>query len=179
MEVHPGPLPKRWSWEDSPFWTQVFHWHRPTWLAEWSVMNLLPDGAEGYTGTLFFSPLSEDNTYGHRVPAGGGTARRGDFWTVGAAGGAGGRCASPMRERSRPPHDHIPHITYAAETVRSAPRGRSHLRSHLLRHLGWVHVALIRRLGRRQDVPHRRRRTVPAPFPHLTPRLPPAASAAN
>ena len=29
-----------------------------------SVMNLLPDGAEGYTGTLFFLPLSEDNTYG-------------------------------------------------------------------------------------------------------------------
>lgn len=46
--------------EDSPFWTLGFHWHRPSWLAEWSVMNLLPDGAEGYTGTLFFSPLSED-----------------------------------------------------------------------------------------------------------------------
>ena len=67
--------------EDSPFWTLGFHWHRPSWLAEWSVMNLLPDGAEGYTGTLFFSPLSEDNTYGivYQQVA---VRPDGDFWTV-------------------------------------------------------------------------------------------------
>ena len=67
--------------EDSPFWTLGFHWHRPAWQAEWSVMNLLPDGAEGYTGTLFFSPLSEDNTYGivYQQVA---VRPDGDFWTV-------------------------------------------------------------------------------------------------
>ena len=42
---------------DSLFWELNFHWSRPAWQAEWSVMNLMADGAGGYTGTLFFTPL--------------------------------------------------------------------------------------------------------------------------
>ena len=41
----------------SPFNELGYRWSRPAWQAEWSVMNLLPDGAGGYTGTLFFAPL--------------------------------------------------------------------------------------------------------------------------
>ena len=48
----------------SPFNELGYRWSRPAWQAEWSVMNLLPDRAGGYTGTLFLSPLSEDDTYG-------------------------------------------------------------------------------------------------------------------
>ena len=71
----------RMCWTHPPSTNLGFHWHRPSWLAEWSVMNLLPDGAEGYTGTLFFSPLSEDNTYGivYQQVA---VRPDGDFWTV-------------------------------------------------------------------------------------------------
>ena len=47
--------------EDSPFWTLGFHWHRPSWLAEWSVMNLLPDGAEAIPERCF-SPLCRRTT---------------------------------------------------------------------------------------------------------------------
>ena len=87
--------------EDSPFWTLGFHWHRPAWQAEWSVMNLLPDGAGGYTGTLF-SPLCRRTT-----PMASCTNR----WRYGptetsgqwSRWGSWRRCASPMRERSRPP----------------------------------------------------------------------------
>lgn len=67
--------------EDSPFWELGFRWHRPSWLAEWSVMNLLPDGAGGYTGVLFFTPLVYDETLGLACQS---VAVRplGDFWTV-------------------------------------------------------------------------------------------------
>ena len=101
--------------EDSPFWTLGFHWHRPSWLAEWSVMNLLPDGAEGYTGTLFFSPLSEDNTYGivYQQVA---VRPDGDFWTVEPLGELEA-LRLPDEGAIPAPDDHIPHITYAAETV--------------------------------------------------------------
>lgn len=101
--------------EDSPFWTLGFHWHRPSWLAEWSVMNLLPDGAEGYTGTLFFSPLSEDNTYGivYQQVA---VRPDGDFWTVEPLGELEA-LRLPDEGEIPAPDDHIPHITYAAETV--------------------------------------------------------------
>ena len=101
--------------EDSPFWTLGFHWHRPAWQAEWSVMNLLPDGAEGYTGTLFFSPLSEDNTYGivYQQVA---VRPDGDFWTVEPLGELEA-LRLPDEGAIPAPDDHIPHITYAAETV--------------------------------------------------------------
>ena len=48
----------------SPFNGLGYRWSRPAWQAEWSVMNLLPDGAGGYTGTLLFTPLDGDDTLG-------------------------------------------------------------------------------------------------------------------
>ena len=52
-----------------------------TWMAEWSVMNLLPDGDGGYTGALFFLPLEGT------IARGGVTQQvavrpDGAFWTV-------------------------------------------------------------------------------------------------
>lgn len=44
----------------SPLRGLGYSWSRPGWNAEWSVMNLLADGAGGYTGTLFFTPLDRD-----------------------------------------------------------------------------------------------------------------------
>lgn len=67
--------------EQSPFWDLGYHWSRPAWQAEWSVMNLLSDGAGGYTDTLFFVPLEGDETKGVAVQQ---VAVRpeGEFWTV-------------------------------------------------------------------------------------------------
>ena len=140
--------------EDSPFWTLGFHWHRPAWQAEWSVMNLLPDGAEGYTGTLFFSPLSEDNTYGivYQQVA---VRPDGDFWTVEPLGELEA-LRLPDEGAIPAPDDHIPHITYAAETVDL--RLEVDLTYFLTCSDIWVGYMSRRRLGRRQDVPHRRRR---------------------
>ncbi len=102
--------------EDSPFWTLGFHWHRPSWLAEWSVMNLLPDGAEGYTGTLFFSPLSEDNTYGivYQQVA---VRPDGDFWTVEPLGDLTVRPDPNQEGIYLCPSSEAPYTTYVAETV--------------------------------------------------------------
>ena len=153
--------------EDSPFWTLGFHWHRPSWLAEWSVMNLLPDGAEGYTGTLFFSPLSEDNTYGivYQQVA---VRPDGDFWTVEPLG-SWRRCASPMREIPAPTT-----ITYAAGNGRSAPRGRSYFLTCSDIWVGYMSLSDGGWAGGRRS--SSAAATVPAPFPPLTPRLPPAAA---
>ena len=102
--------------EDSPFWTLGFHWHRPSWLAEWSVMNLLPDGAGGYTGTLFFSPLSEDNTYGivYQQVA---VRPDGDFWTVEPLGDLTVRPDPNQEGIYLCPSSEAPYTTYVAETV--------------------------------------------------------------
>ena len=102
--------------EDSPFWTLWFHWHRPAWQAEWSVMNLLPDGAEGYTGTLFFSPLSEDNTYGivYQQVA---VRPDGDFWTVEPLGDLTVRPDPNQEGIYLCPSSEAPYTTYVAETV--------------------------------------------------------------
>lgn len=102
--------------EDSPFWTLGFHWHRPSWLAEWSVMNLLPDGAEGYTGTLFFSPLSEDNTYGivYQQVA---VRPDGDFWTVEPLGDLTVRPDPNQEGIYLCPSSEAPYTTYVAEIV--------------------------------------------------------------
>lgn len=102
--------------EDSPFWTLGFHWHRPSWLAEWSVMNLLPDGAEGYTGTLFFSTLSEDNTYGivYQQVA---VRPDGDFWTVEPLGDLTVRPDPNQEGIYLCPSSEAPYTTYVAETV--------------------------------------------------------------
>lgn len=102
--------------EDSPFWTLGFHWHRPSWLAEWSVMNLLPDGAGGYTGTLFFSPLSEDNTYGivYQQVA---VRPDGDFWTVEPLGDLTVRPDPNQEGIYLCPSSEAPYTTYVAEIV--------------------------------------------------------------
>ena len=102
--------------EDSPFWTLGFHWHRPAWQAEWSVMNLLPDGAGGYTGTLFFSPLSEDNTYGivYQQVA---VRPDGDFWTVEPLGDLTVRPDPNQEGIYLCPSSEAPYTTYVAETV--------------------------------------------------------------
>ena len=55
---------QRWSWRTPLSGPWASTGTPPSWLAEWSVMNLLPDRGGGPSGTLFFSPLSEDNTYG-------------------------------------------------------------------------------------------------------------------
>ena len=65
----------------SPFSDLGYRWTRPAWQAEWSVMNLLADGAGGYTGVLFFTPFSHDETQGLVYQS---VAIRplGDYWTV-------------------------------------------------------------------------------------------------
>ena len=67
--------------DDSPFSDLGYVWSRPAWQSEWSVMNLWPDGAGGYTGTLFFTPMDGDETKGIVVQQ---VAVRpsGDYWTV-------------------------------------------------------------------------------------------------
>ncbi len=101
--------------EDSPFWTLGFHWHRPAWQAEWSVMNLLPDGAEGYTGTLFLPSVGGQHLW-HRIPAGGGTARRG-LLDSGAAGDLTVRPDPNQEGIYLCPSSEAPYTTYVAETV--------------------------------------------------------------
>ena len=56
-------------------------WRDRAWLAEWAVMDLLPDGAGGYTGTLFFAPVDGVETKGIVVQQ---VAVRpsGDHWIV-------------------------------------------------------------------------------------------------
>ena len=63
------------------FWDLGFSWSRPAWQAEWQAVNLLPDGAGGYTGWLFFLPLREDDTCGAMAQQ---VAVRPDgaYWTV-------------------------------------------------------------------------------------------------
>lgn len=102
--------------DTSPFNELGFHWHRPSWLAEWSVMNLLPDGAGGYTGTLFFSPLSEDNTYGivYQQVA---VRPDGDFWTVEPLGDLTVRPDPNQEGIYLCPSSEAPYTTYVAETV--------------------------------------------------------------
>ena len=102
--------------DTSPFNELGFHWHSPSWLAEWSVMNLLPDGAEGYTGTLFFSPLSEDNTYGivYQQVA---VRPDGDFWTVEPLGDLTVRPDPNQEGIYLCPSSEAPYTTYVAETV--------------------------------------------------------------
>ena len=102
--------------DTSPFNELGFHWHRPSWLAEWSVMNLLPDGAEGYTGTLFFSPLSEDNTYGivYQQVA---VRPDGDFWTVEPLGDLTVRPDPNQEGIYLCPSSEAPYTTYVAEIV--------------------------------------------------------------
>ena len=102
--------------DTSPFNELGFHWHRPSWLAEWSVMNLLPDGAGGYTGTLFFSPLSEDNTYGivYQQVA---VRPDGDFWTVEPLGDLTVRPDPNQEGIYLCPSSEAPYTTYVAEIV--------------------------------------------------------------
>ena len=101
--------------EASPFWELGYTWSRPAWQADWSVVNLLSDGAGGYTGTLFFLPLSEDATFGmvYQTIV---VRPDGASWTV-----------EPLSEleiwRSSPVSEFLchnpaaPYTTYAAETV--------------------------------------------------------------
>ena len=97
--------------EDSPFWELGFRWHRPAWQAEWSVMNLLPDGAGGYTGVLFFTPFSYDETFGLAYQS---VAVRplGDYWTVEPTG----ELTAQLREDWwLCPSTSTPYATYTAE----------------------------------------------------------------
>lgn len=102
--------------EASPFWELGFTWSRPAWQAEWSVLNLLPDGSGGYTGTLFFSPLSEDNTYGivYQQVA---VRPDGDFWTVEPLGDLTVRPDPNQEGIYLCPSSEAPYTTYVAETV--------------------------------------------------------------
>lgn len=102
--------------EASPFWELGFTWSRPAWQAEWSVLNLLPDGSGGYTGTLFSSPLSEDNTYGivYQQVA---VRPDGDFWTVEPLGDLTVRPDPNQEGIYLCPSSEAPYTTYVAETV--------------------------------------------------------------
>ena len=102
------------SLEDSPFNDLGFWWHRPAWQAEWSVMNLLSDGSGGYTGTLFFEPVSVDDTYGilYQQVA---VRPEGDYWTVEPLEGF---VVWPDPEQEGIwlcPSSEAPYITYTAE----------------------------------------------------------------
>ena len=102
------------SLEDSPFNDLGFWWHRPAWQAEWSVMNLLSDGSGGYTGTLFFEPVSVDDTYGilYQQVA---VRPEGDYWTVEPLKGF---VVWPDPEQEGIwlcPSSEAPYITYTAE----------------------------------------------------------------
>ena len=100
----------------SPFNELGYRWSRPAWQAEWSVMNLLPDGAGGYTGTLFFSPLSEDNTYGivYQQVA---VQPDGDFWTVEPLGELTVRPDPNQEGIWLCPSSEAPYTTYVTETA--------------------------------------------------------------
>ena len=98
----------------SPFNDLGFWWHRPAWQAEWSVMNLLSDGSGGYTGTLFFEPVSVDDTYGilYQQVA---VRPEGDYWTVEPLEGF---VVWPDPEQEGIwlcPSSEAPYITYTAE----------------------------------------------------------------
>lgn len=96
---------------DSLFWELNFHWSRPAWQAEWSVMNLLADGAGGYTGVLFFTPFSHDETQGLVYQS---VAIRplGDYWTVEPVG----ELTLQLREDWwLCPSTDTPYATYTAE----------------------------------------------------------------
>ena len=95
----------------APFSDLGFRWHRPAWQAEWSVMNLLPDGAGGYTGVLFFTPFSYDETFGLAYQS---VAVRplGDYWTVEPTG----ELTAQLREDWwLCPSTSTPYATYTAE----------------------------------------------------------------
>lgn len=95
-----------------------FRWTRPAWQAEWSVMNLLADGAGGYTGTLFFVPLEGDETKGVAVQQ---VAVRleGEFWTVNPLGELESWMgfAEDGAPRWLPRNLNAPGTTYVAETA--------------------------------------------------------------
>ena len=48
--------------DSSPFWELGFTWSRPAWQAEWSVIDLLPDGQGGYRGLLLFQDSQGEGT---------------------------------------------------------------------------------------------------------------------
>lgn len=74
------PFESEFPSHDSPFWNLGFGWSC-TWCAEWSVMNLRSDGADGYTGTLFFVPQDGYDTQG-LVAQQVAVRPEGMFWTV-------------------------------------------------------------------------------------------------
>ena len=95
----------------SPFSDLGYRWTRPAWQAEWSVMNLLADGAGGYTGVLFFTPFSHDETQGLVYQS---VAIRplGDYWTVEPVG----ELTLQLREDWwLCPSTDTPYATYTAE----------------------------------------------------------------
>ena len=96
---------------DSPFWELGFAWSRPGWSAEWSVMDLLADGAGGYTGTLLFTPLGGDDARG-LVRQEVAVRPDGGFWTVEPLG------ALTAEERTDwwlCPSGDMPYTTYVGE----------------------------------------------------------------
>ena len=95
----------------APFHDLGFRWHRPAWQAEWSVMNLLPDGAGGYTGVLLFTPMRGDEAQGLAWQP---VAVRplGEFWTVEPTG----ELTAQLREDWwLCPSTSTPYATYTAE----------------------------------------------------------------
>ncbi len=95
----------------SPFSDLGYRWTRPAWQAEWSVMNLLADGTGGYTGVLFFTPLSNNETQGLVYQS---VAIRplGDYWTVDPVG----ELTLQLREDWwLCPSTDTPYATYTAE----------------------------------------------------------------
>ena len=95
----------------APFHDLGFRWSRPSWQAEWSVMNLLPDGAGGYTGVLLFTPMRGDEAQGLAWQP---VAVRplGEFWTVEPTG----ELTAQLREDWwLCPSTSTPYATYTAE----------------------------------------------------------------
>ena len=102
------------SIDDSPFAPLAYSWSSPAWQAQWQVFNLLPDGAGGYTGTLFFLPLS-DSTHG--VLAQEVVVRPdGDCWTVSPRSNLKTYTGESEETRWLPPSDRTPSTIYRGQT---------------------------------------------------------------
>ena len=103
------------SIDDSPFAPLAYNWSSPAWQAQWQAFNLLPDGAGGYSGTLFFLPLSGNNTHGvlaQKVAV----RPEGAYWTVSPRSNLKIYTGESEETRWLPPSDRAPWTVYRGET---------------------------------------------------------------
>ena len=102
------------SIDDSSFAPLGYTWSRPAWQAQWQVFNLLSDGKGGYTGILFFLPLSGDNTHGVLAQE---VAVRPDgaYWTVSPCSNLKIYAEESEETNWMPPSDRTPSTIYRGQ----------------------------------------------------------------